>query len=67
LQNKGSLMAHILDHPQSQELGMISAIIDSSPTICLHIPPDPDDSISQAQIVCWPIRYDKDQEHDSAK
>jgi hypothetical protein len=40
LQNKGSLIAHILDHPQSQELGVISAIIDSNPAICRHILPD---------------------------
>jgi len=30
-------MAHIQDHTQSQELAMISNIIDSNPTICLHI------------------------------
>jgi transposase, IS5 family len=31
------LMAHIQDHPQSQELVMISSIIDGKPTICQHI------------------------------
>jgi transposase, IS5 family len=31
------LMAHILDQPQSQELEVISAIIDANPPICRHI------------------------------
>jgi hypothetical protein len=31
------LMSHILDHPQSQELEVISGIIDANPTICEHI------------------------------
>jgi IS5 family transposase len=31
------LMAHILDHAQSQELEMISGIIDANSTICSHI------------------------------
>ena len=36
-QKQMPLMAHIQDHPQSQELVMISSIIDSNPTICQHI------------------------------
>jgi IS5 family transposase len=31
------LMAHILDHSQSQKLEVISGIIDANPTICEHI------------------------------
>ncbi len=31
------LMAHILDHPQSKELEVISGIIDAKPTICEYI------------------------------
>ena len=31
------LMAHILDHPQSKELEVISGIIDANPTICRYI------------------------------
>lgn len=30
-------MAHIQDHPQSQELVMVSNIIDGKPTICQHL------------------------------
>jgi hypothetical protein len=30
-------MAHILDHPQSQELEVISGIIDANSTICQYI------------------------------
>jgi IS5 family transposase len=36
-QTQMPLMAHILNHPQCQELEAISAIIDSQPTICQHI------------------------------
>ena len=36
-QKQMPLMAHIQDHTQSQELAMISEIIDSTPTICRHI------------------------------
>lgn len=36
-QKQMPLMAHILDHPQSRELEMISTIIDKKPTICRHI------------------------------
>jgi transposase, IS5 family len=36
-QKQMALMAHIMNHPQSQELEAISAIIDSQPTICEHI------------------------------
>ncbi len=31
------LMAHILDHPQSKELEVISGIVDAKPTICEYI------------------------------
>ncbi len=43
------LMAHILDHPQSRELEVISAIIDESPTICDHILQDLNRGKSEAQ------------------
>jgi IS5 family transposase len=36
-QKQMPLMAHILDHPQSQELEAISAIIDANSTICEHV------------------------------
>ncbi len=36
-QKQMPLMAHILDHPQSRELEVISGIIDENPTICDHI------------------------------
>jgi len=36
-QKQMPLMAHILDHPQSQELEVISSIIDANATICQHI------------------------------
>jgi IS5 family transposase len=36
-QKQMPLMAHIMDHPQSQELEAISAIIDANPTICTHV------------------------------
>jgi len=36
-QKQMPLMAHIMDHAQSQELEMISRIIDSNPTICSYI------------------------------
>jgi IS5 family transposase len=36
-QKQMPLMAHILEHPQSQELEVISNIIDENPIICLHI------------------------------
>jgi len=36
-QKQMPLMAHILDHPQSQELEAISAIIDADPIICERV------------------------------
>lgn len=36
-QKQMPLMAHIMNHPQSQELEAISAIIDANPTICDYI------------------------------
>jgi transposase, IS5 family len=36
-QKQMPLMAHIMDHPQSQELEMISKIIGQNATICQHI------------------------------
>ena len=36
-QKQMPLMAHILDHPQSQELEVISSIIDANSTICQYI------------------------------
>jgi IS5 family transposase len=36
-QKQMPLMAHILDHPQSQELEAISAIIDANPIVCEHV------------------------------
>ena len=43
------LMSHILDHPQSQELEVISSIIDKNPTICEHILQDLNRGKSEAQ------------------
>ena len=43
------LMAHILDHSQSQELEVISAIIDANPTICEHILQDLNRGKSESQ------------------
>jgi IS5 family transposase len=43
------LMSHILDHPQSQELEVISGIIDANPTICEHILQDLNRGKSEAQ------------------
>ena len=43
------LMAHILDHPQSKELELISGIIDANPTICGHILQDLNRGKSEAQ------------------
>jgi IS5 family transposase len=36
-QKQMPLMSHILDHPQSKELEVISDIIDTNFTICEHI------------------------------
>lgn len=36
-QKQMPLMAHIMNHPQSQELEAISAIIDAKPTICENV------------------------------
>ena len=43
------LMTHILDHAQSQELEVISAIIDANPTICDHIVQDLNRGKSETQ------------------
>ena len=43
------LMSHILDHSQSQELEVISGIIDANPTICEHILQDLNRGKSAAQ------------------
>jgi IS5 family transposase len=43
------LMSHILDHSQSQELEVISGIIDANPTICEHILQDLNRGKSEAQ------------------
>jgi IS5 family transposase len=43
------LMPHILDHPQSKELEVISGIIDANPTICDHILQDLNRGKSEAQ------------------
>ena len=43
------LMAHILDHPQSQELEVISGIIDANSTICQYILQDLNTGKSEAQ------------------
>lgn len=48
-QKQMPLMAHILDHPQSQELEVISAIIDANPTICRHILQDLNRGKSESQ------------------
>ena len=48
-QKQMPLMAHILDHPQSQELEVISAIIDANPTICRYILQDLKSGKSEAQ------------------
>jgi len=43
------LMAHILDHPQSQELKVISGIIDANSTVCRYILQDLNKGKSEAQ------------------
>jgi hypothetical protein len=43
------LMSHILDHPQSRELEVISGIIDKNPIICEHILQDLNKGKSEAQ------------------
>jgi IS5 family transposase len=48
-QKQMPLMAHIMDHPQSKELEVISAIIDANPTICLHILQDLNSGKGQSQ------------------
>jgi IS5 family transposase len=48
-QKQMPLMAHIRDHPQSQELEVISAIIDENPTICMHILRDLNKGKSETQ------------------
>jgi hypothetical protein len=42
-------MSHILDHPQSRELEVISGIIDANPTICEHIVQDLNRSKSETR------------------
>ncbi len=48
-QKQMPLMAHILDHPQSQELEVISGIIDANSTICQYILQDLNTGKSEAQ------------------
>lgn len=48
-QKQMPLMAHILDHPQSQELEVISGIIDENPTICDYILQDLNEGKSESQ------------------
>jgi len=48
-QKQMPLMAHILDHPQSQELEVISAIINANPTICRYILQDLNRGKSESQ------------------
>jgi transposase, IS5 family len=48
-QKQMPLMDHILDHPQSQELEAISAIIEANPTICRYILQDLTKGKSEAQ------------------
>ncbi len=48
-QKQMPLMAHILDHPQSQELEVISSIIDENSTICQYILQDLSAGKSEAQ------------------
>ena len=43
------LMSHILDHPQSRELEVVSDIIDENPTICEYILQDLNRGKSEAQ------------------
>ena len=43
------LMAHILDHPQSRELEVISGIIDANPIICIRLLQDLNRGKSEAQ------------------
>ena len=43
------LMSHILDHPQSKELEVVSGVIDSNPTICEHILQDLNRGKSESQ------------------
>ena len=43
------LMSHILDHPQSRELEVVSDIIDENPNICEHILQDLNRGKSEAQ------------------
>jgi len=48
-QKQMPLMAHILDHPQSQELEVISGIIDANSTICQYILQDLNTGKSEVQ------------------
>ncbi len=49
-QKQMPLMAHILDHPQSRgELEVISAVIDTTPTICEYIVQDLNKGKSESQ------------------
>ena len=48
-QKQMPLMDHILDHPQSKELEVISAIIEANPTICQFILQDLTKGKSEAQ------------------
>jgi IS5 family transposase len=48
-QKQKPLMAHILDHPQSQELEVISSIIDANPIICIRLLQDLNSGKSEAQ------------------
>ncbi len=48
-QKQMPLMNHILDHPQSKELEVISAIIEANPTICHFILQDLTKGKSEAQ------------------
>ena len=48
-QKQMPLMTHIVDHPQSQELEVISNIIDANATICQHILQDLNKGKSESQ------------------
>ena len=48
-QKQMPLMAHILDHPQSQELEVINSIIDENSNICRHVLQDLNRGKSESQ------------------
>ena len=58
-QKQMPLMAHIMNHPQSQELETFSAIIDANPTICMHVLQDLSSAQNPRLILCKVPRLGK--------